>query len=528
MIKTDVYLEVGFKETDIVSAVESHLGIDRSEFRFAKILRSHLDLTDKSNIRYKLTVAIEASPEREAGLLKMRKKVLLAENLEYTPCRVHLKTRPVIIGAGPSGLFCALTLAEAGAEPILIERGESVDVRMTDVADFFKSGALKTESNIQFGEGGAGTFSDGKLKVGSYDKYKMKVLTEFVSAGAEPDILHSSSAHLGTDKLPSIIKKIREKIINLGGDVRFSSRLIGIDIKNGSVKCAKIFSHDEEYDIPTDHLILATGHSAADVFELLDSLGIKMQPKGFGVGMRIEHGREYINEIQYGKDYSSELPTASYHLVTHLKNGRSVYSFCMCPGGTVVAAANEADGIVTNGMSEYKRNGENSNSTILVSVTPNDFPDASPLAGIAYQRAIEREAYKKAGGTYRAPAIRLDSFMNGTEFGNFTSVLPTYPLGVVTMRPEEYLPKYITDSIKSAIPDFNAWMRGFYHPDAVFTGPETRTTSPIRVLRTESYEALGIKGLYPIGEGAGYAGGIVSSAVDGIRAADAIISHTVL
>ncbi len=523
MIKTDIRVSADFKESDIISAVSERLGLGKNEFSLVKIVRSHLDFSDKSNIHYKLTVAIEASPEREAGLLKMRKKVFACEHLEYTPPASRLASRPVIIGAGPAGLFCALTLAEAGAAPILIERGACVDTRMKDVARFFTTGKLDPESNIQFGEGGAGAFSDGKLKVGSYDKYKLKVLTEFVNAGADESILHSSSAHLGTDKLPEILKSIREHIIALGGEVRFLSRLVGIDIREGAVRAARILSHGEQYDIPTEHLILATGHSAHDVFELLESLGVAMEAKGFGVGMRIEHRREYINELQYGKGYSPELPTASYHLVTHLNNGRSVYSFCMCPGGTVVAAASEQGGIVTNGMSEYKRDGENSNSAILVSVTPDDFADSSPIAGLAYQRAIEREAYKISGADFTAPAIRLDSFLSGEGSGDFTSVKPSYPLGVAHIRPEAYLPEYVTASIKKAIPEFDAWMPGFDHPDAVFTGPETRTTSPIRVFRTETYEALGIKGLYPIGEGAGYAGGIVSAGVDGIRCA-----HTLL
>ncbi len=526
MVKTDIRVPYNFKESDIISAVSERLGIEKSEFHLLKILRSHLDFSDKSNIQYKLTVAIEASPEREEGLLKMRKKVFAHTELEYIPSASRLSTRPVVIGAGPAGLFCALALAEAGAAPIIIERGECVDIRMKNVADFFKSGSLNPESNIQFGEGGAGTFSDGKLKVGSYDKYKMKVLSEFVMAGADSTILHSSSAHLGTDKLPIIIKNIREKIIDLGGEVRFASRLVGINIRDGRVRSAKILSHGEEYEIEAEKLILATGHSASDVFELLLSLGAQLQPKGFGIGMRIEHKREYINEIQYGRGHSAELPTASYHLVTHLPNGRSVYSFCMCPGGTVVAAASENGGIVTNGMSEYNRMGENSNSAILVSVTPDDFPDESPLSGIALQRKIEREAFKKAGESFRAPAIKLDAFLRGTKDMDFKSVIPTYPLGTELIRPEEYLPEYVTGSIKQAIPDFDAWLSGFNNPDAVFTGPETRTTSPVRVLRDERCEAVGIKGLYPIGEGAGYSGGIISSAVDGVRCADFILLHS--
>ncbi len=526
MIKTDITVGVGFKESDIIAGVSERLGVDKSEFNLIKILRSHLDFSNKSNIYYKLTVAIEASPEREAGLLKMRKKAFPYSYMQYIPPKSSLKAPPIIVGAGPAGLFCALTLAEAGAMPILIERGESVEDRMNTVSRFFKTAELNPESNVQFGEGGAGTFSDGKLKVGSCDEYKIKVLMEFVNAGADSDILHSSSAHLGTDKLPSIIKKIREKIIFLGGEIRFSSRLAGINIKNGKVDSVKISSLGHEYVLPAEKLILATGHSADDVFRLLSTLGAPMQARGFGIGMRIEHNREYINTLQYGKDYSSELPTASYHLVTHLPTGRSVYSFCMCPGGTVVPATSSLGHIVTNGMSEYGRDAENSNSAILVSVTPEDFESDSPLAGIELQKNIEQAAYKAAGCNYRAPAIRLDSFMRGESSAEFASVIPSYTLGTEKICPQKYLPEYITASIKAAMPDFDAWMKGFYSPEAVLTGAETRSTSPIKVLRNEKYHVPNIEGLYPIGEGAGYAGGIVSSATDGIKCADSILKNS--
>ena len=523
MVKCEIILPFGYCEGDILSGTSDRLGIDISEIISYRIVRESLDLSEKPNIKCKITVAIEVSAEREAGLLKMRKKTAFYEYPTYTAPLYRAKARPVVVGAGPAGLFAALTLAEAGARPIVIERGLSVIERTLAVDAFIKEGRLDTECNVQFGEGGAGTYSDGKLKVGSYDKYKIKVLEELVAAGAPGDVLYSATAHVGTDRLREVVIKLRERIITLGGEFIFSARLCDIKIKDGRVFGIVYERGGEKIQLPTDRVILATGHSARDVYALLNRLCIPMERRGFGIGMRVEHPREYINDIVYGKGHSSELPTASYHLVTHLNSGRSVYSFCMCPGGSVVAAASEEGGIVTNGMSDFSRSLDNSNSAILVSVTPDDFESEDILAGIDLQKSIERLAFGIAGGDYKAPAIRMEDFISGGEPHGFGEVLPSYPRGTVLSRPEEYLPEYITDSIKAAIGDFDDWMGGFYHPDAIFTGPETRSTSPIRVLRGDDFEALGMKGLYPAGEGAGYAGGIVSSAVDGIKCAEALI-----
>ena len=523
MVKCEIILPFGYCEGDILSAISDRLGIDRLEIISYRIVRESLDLSEKPNIRCKLSVAIEVSDEREAGLLKMRKRCAFYEFPVYKTPAYPAKVRPVVVGAGPAGLFAALTLAEAGARPIVIERGLPVIERTLAVDAFIKDGRLDPECNVQFGEGGAGTYSDGKLKVGSYDKYKVKVLEELVLAGAPSDVLYSAIAHVGTDKLREVVIRIRERIISLGGEFIFSARLSDIKSKDGRVRAIVYEQGAERYEIATDRVILATGHSARDVYALLKSLGLPMERRGFGIGMRVEHPREYINDIVYGKGHSRELPTASYHLVTHLNSGRSVYSFCMCPGGSVVAAASEEGGIVTNGMSDFSRSGDNSNSAILVSVTPDDYESDDILAGIDLQRSIEGRVFAIAGGAYKAPAIRMEDFLSGKEPHGFGEVLPSYPRGTVLMRPEEYLPDYITDSIKAAIGDFDDWMSGFYHPDAVFTGPETRSTSPIRVLRGDNFEALGLKGLYPAGEGAGYAGGIVSSAVDGIKCAEALM-----
>lgn len=520
MVKLSINLPLNYSREDIISAVLSVLPIGREEIRETAIIKRTLNLSDKENIHYDAAVAISASPEREAGLLKMKKKV--AEYPDYTLKLPEYKgnLRPIVVGAGPAGLFAALTLAEAGARPLLLERGLDVDNREKKVKSFTRLGLLDPECNVQFGEGGAGTYSDGKLKVGAMDKYKMKVLSEFVLAGAGEDIMYSATAHVGTDKLPGIVKKIREKITALGGEVLFGRRLSEIKKSDGQVAriVAKTAEGDENFEC--NDLILAAGHSARDVFDILRNIGAVLEPKGFGIGVRIEHPREYINELVYGKNYPEILETASYHLVTHLKNGRSVYSFCMCPGGTVVPAASEEGGIVTNGMSEYLRDGENSNAAFLVSVTPDDFGSDDPLAGIDLQRKIERKAYSLTD-SYKAPYQSLSSLSEGGV--SLPSVNSSYSVGTELCSADEYLPEYICSSLRQSIEDFDSWMPGFYYPGAAVTGPETRTTSPIRVLRGESGESVTLRGLYPTGEGAGYSGGIISSARDGIMIAEKIL-----
>ena len=523
MIKTEIKLPFDYTTEDIYAALMDRLPVGRDEIKDLKIVKRTLNISDKSNIHYTVAVAAEFSAEREAGLLKMKKKVAPMDDLSFDIPPCNFDTRPVVVGAGPAGLFAALLLAEAGARPILIERGLAVDEREKKVELFTNLGILDPECNIQFGEGGAGSFSDGKLKVGGLDKYKYKVLLDFVDSGAPEDILYTVGAHVGTDKLKNIVQKIRQNIISLGGEVMFSTKLTSIKTCDGAVCKVVCDRNGESVEIDTDSLVLATGHSARDTFIMLRDMGVKMEPKGFGIGLRIEHPREYIDRIMYGNTPPEGIGAASYHLVTHLPNGRSVYSFCMCPGGTVVAAASEQGGIVTNGMSEYARNADNSNAAFLVSVTPDDFGSDDPLAGILLQRKIEQRAFFVAGKTYKAPTTTMGAFMNGKAPIVSQVVRPSYPIGTEAISPEEYLPGYVTESLRMAIPDFEAWMGGFYLPDAAMTGPETRTTSPVRITRDNTYQALGFKGLYPTGEGAGYAGGIVSSARDGLLVAEAII-----
>jgi len=444
MIKTDIKIKTDYTPDSVREALREKLPLAAEETRDFTIVRRILNIKDKADIHYDMTVALELSPDREAGLLKIRNKVKPYDPLNLDIEKARLDSRPVVVGAGPAGLFAALTLAEAGARPIVVERGLPIDERKKKVDAFNTFGILDTECNIQFGEGGAGTYSDGKLKVGSHDKYKMKVLRELVVAGAPDEILFSMNGHLGTDKLSDITKAIRNRIISLGGSFEFSTKMIGLNFKNNRLAATRVEKNGTEYEIPTENLFLATGHSARDSFALLKAIGMPLEPRGFGIGVRIEHTREHTDKMTYAGDTPPCLGSASYHLVTHLEGGRSVYSFCMCPGGSVVAATSCEGAVVTNGMSEFLRDGRNSNAAFLVSVTPKDFGTDDPLGGFALQEKLERAAFISGGGEYKAPAIRMEDFVKENKPAPFGDVTPTYPRGTALARPEEYLPEYIT------------------------------------------------------------------------------------
>lgn len=509
--------------------VSMKTGLEPERIKSLKIAKKSVDARNKSNVQFVYALDMEVFGDEDyiASILAWKDIVQIKEtaSLSFAPKTFAGGLRPVVAGTGPAGMFAGLALAEAGLRPILLERGKAVSERRKDVEFFWQTGHLNPESNVQFGEGGAGTFSDGKLMTGiKKDAFTARVLQELAAAGAPEEILYLAKPHIGTDKLAVVVRRIREKIVSLGGEYRFENRLENLIVRDGKLTGLKIAAPGGKiYEQPTDRLILAVGHSARDTFEMLHKNGVYIEQKPFSVGVRIEHVQKSVDAAQYGRFAGHPaLGAADYKLAVHFDNGRSAYTFCMCPGGMVVAAASEPGRVVTNGMSEFARDGKNANAALLVGVEPRDFGSAHPLAGMYFQRRLEEAAFRAGGGDYRAPAQLVGDFLKkqvSTAVGN---VNPSYRPGVRFADLSAVLPDFVTETMRRAIVEMDGKLRGFAAADAVLTGVETRSSSPIRIMRDEHFEA-NIKGLYPCGEGAGYAGGIVSSAVDGLKTCLAVI-----
>ncbi|MBH1976621.1 MAG: NAD(P)/FAD-dependent oxidoreductase [Rhodocyclales bacterium] len=535
---TELKLPLNHGPDDLHAAILARLGITSDALLDVQIYRRSVDARKSSAIILTYTVDVVVANE-EAIYQRLQKTAATTRTGGHPVSRTpdmdyrfvaHAAdkqsiARPVVIGTGPCGLFAGLLLAQMGFRPIILERGKAVRERTQDTWKFWRQSQLNPESNVQFGEGGAGTFSDGKLysQVRDPEYRSRKVLTEFVKAGAPEEILYVAKPHIGTFRLVSMVENMRASIEALGGEIRFSQRVTDFDIEHGQSegKLRGLTLASGEY-IAANHVVLAIGHSARDTFYTLHERGVFMEAKPFSIGVRIEHPQSLIDKVRYGANAGHPiLGAADYKLVHHAKNGRSAYSFCMCPGGTVVAAASEPGRLVTNGMSQYSRNERNANSAIVVGITPADYP-GNPLAGIEFQRQWEALAYQAGGSTYAAPAQRVGDFLAQRPSTTLGDVLPSYKPAIHLTDLSLCLPDFVIKTLFEALPAFDKQIRGFAMDDALMTGIETRTSSPVRITRNDQYQSLNTRGLFPAGEGAGYAGGILSAAIDGIKAAEAV------
>lgn len=519
MILNNIKIKQDLEIEKVIEIALKKYKINKDNIKSYKIARKSIDARNKNDIYYNYSIDFELKDEKKEYKSKEHHN-----QEEKIKTRRNSNLNPIIIGFGPAGIFAALTLINNGIKPIIIEQGETVNDRKKTVDKFIKEGKLNPMSNVQFGEGGAGTFSDGKLTTGINNPLCKKVLSEFVKYGAPKEIEYINKPHIGTDNLILIIENIRKYIISKGGKFLFNTKLINFTITENKIKNIKCKTlNNEEINLETDSLVLAIGHSSRDTIEMLYANKITMEKKNFSVGLRIEHKQSQINKSQYGEKTKLKLPPADYKLVYHGKT-RDCYTFCMCPGGEVIASSSEPNTIVTNGMSEYKRNGENANSAILVNISTTDFNGDSPLEGIYFQKDLEEKAFKLGGRNYYAPIQRLEDFMNDRKSTYVGEVKPTYKPGTTLSNLQEILPEFVTNTIKEAIPYFDKRIKGFANKDSIMTGIETRSSSPITIKRNEKLMS-NIYGIYPCGEGAGYAGGIMSAAVDGIKVAIKILEE---
>jgi uncharacterized protein len=525
MIRIDaIKLPLDAMESEVRSKAAAIIRVDEEAIISFAIAKKTVDARRKDDIHY--VYCVNLAVKNESGIVSRCKNpnVHSIQLKEYTVPHAGKTagSRPVIVGSGPAGLFCALVLARSGIPCTVLERGEAVEHRQKSVEQFWLTGQLNPASNTQFGEGGAGTFSDGKLTTGTNDERHAFILKEFVAAGAPADILCLSKPHIGTDKLRVIVKSIREQLIALGCDFRFENKLDGLTIENGKLSAVSVSGKDGSYSLKTGCLILAPGHSARDTYEMLYKSGVTLSQKNFAVGVRIEHLQKDIDKSQYKAAAGhANLPASDYKLSCHLDNGRSAFSFCVCPGGYVVGASSDEGMLVTNGMSAYARDAENINGALLVGVTSDDFADSHPLAGMYYQMKLEKAAFELGGSNYYAPAQLVGDFLEKKPSVQLGRVRPSYRPGVTLTDISKCLPAYVTETMRQALLLFNNKVKGYSARDAVMTAVESRSSSPVRIERNENF-CSNIEGLYPCGEGAGYAGGIMSAATDGIKCAEAV------